>query len=303
MQNPISLARMIEDSFEKYDQYPAVWYEGKEMTYEELGAYVKRFASALDKAGIKHDDVVAIMLPNIPEFLFALLGAQRVGSVVVPVNPAYKGRELIHIIQDSRAKMLVTLANFMPSINEIRPDLNDLEHIIVVTGKRELTYSDSDSAVFLQMVFEQKKFSNYDEIYHKVGNALVQAFKELGVAEAWYKHKGGIRIKGKKISGFTIMSIPNESIIILNAMCNLGKISLDQLFKVIFVPPEIKDKFIEPTTSIEEETGTKPTFEQFANILAERLEAELNISLKKDNRLLREETFGYDKVKRDFNSV
>ncbi len=303
MENPISLARMIEDSLEKYAQYPAVWYEGKEMTYEELGYYVKRFASALDKMGIKQNDVVAIMLPNIPEFLFALLGAQRIGAVVVPVNPAYKGRELIHILQDSKAKMLVTLSNFIPSINEIRPDLSNLKHIIVVTGKRELILSDPDSSVFLQMVFEKKKFSSFDEMYHEVGAALVQTFKENGVDEAWYKHKGGIRVKGKKISGFTIMSIPGEGIVILNAMCNLGKINLNEFFKVIFVPPEIKDKFIEPTTSIEDETGIKPTFEQFAGILSRCLVDELNIKLEEDNRLLREETFGYDKVKRDFNAI
>ena len=49
----------------------------------------RRFASALIKAGLRHGDVIALVLPNVPEFPVAFLGANAAGLTVTLMNPLY----------------------------------------------------------------------------------------------------------------------------------------------------------------------------------------------------------------------
>jgi len=48
-----------------------------------------RFASWLVSMGIGKGDVVAIYLPNSPQFAIAFFGALYAGAAVTPVNPVY----------------------------------------------------------------------------------------------------------------------------------------------------------------------------------------------------------------------
>ena len=61
---------------------------GRNYTYKQLRDHCKATAIRLQKQyGLKRGDVVAIALPNIPEFPIALLGAIEAGLVVTTVNP------------------------------------------------------------------------------------------------------------------------------------------------------------------------------------------------------------------------
>jgi acyl-CoA synthetase (AMP-forming)/AMP-acid ligase II len=69
---------------------------GRKYTYAESRAIAHRFAASLRKAGFKRGDVVAVMLPNIPEFPLVLLGAIEAGVVVTTVNSAFTLGMLSH---------------------------------------------------------------------------------------------------------------------------------------------------------------------------------------------------------------
>lgn len=62
---------------------------GRKYTYAESRAIAHRFAASLCKAGFKHGDVIAVVLPNIPEFPLVLFGALEGGMVVTTVNPVF----------------------------------------------------------------------------------------------------------------------------------------------------------------------------------------------------------------------
>lgn len=62
---------------------------GRKYTYAESRAIARRFAVSLRKAGFKHGDVIAVVLPNIPEYLHVLFGAIEAGMVVTTVNPGF----------------------------------------------------------------------------------------------------------------------------------------------------------------------------------------------------------------------
>ncbi len=61
----------------------------RDVTYREFDAELARFANVLKARGIGPGDVVAGMLPRIPELLVAVLGTWRVGAVYQPLFTAF----------------------------------------------------------------------------------------------------------------------------------------------------------------------------------------------------------------------
>ena len=63
-------------------------------------------AGALAAWGIEPGDRVAVMMPNVPEFVSVWFGIVRAGAVEVPVHSAYRGPLLEHILGESGARIL-----------------------------------------------------------------------------------------------------------------------------------------------------------------------------------------------------
>ena len=81
---------------------------GRTLTYGELAAAVDRVAGGLAARGVARGDVIALHLPNLPEFPIALHGALRAGAVVTTVSPLFTARELGDQMRRSRARLIVT---------------------------------------------------------------------------------------------------------------------------------------------------------------------------------------------------
>lgn len=93
---------------------PAIFWQGDEeseslsLTYQELHAAVCRFANALKSRGIKKGDRVCIYLPMIPELAIAMLACARIGAIHSIVFGGFSAEAIIHRINDSDCKMLIT---------------------------------------------------------------------------------------------------------------------------------------------------------------------------------------------------
>ncbi|KAJ8719768.1 hypothetical protein PYW08_011943 [Mythimna loreyi] len=82
----------------------------KNYTYAQLEKNTSAFAtSLLKKFGLKPGDVVAVMLPNCPEFPVVAFGCLQAGCVLTTVNPIYKEFELTHQCTITEPKVIVTL--------------------------------------------------------------------------------------------------------------------------------------------------------------------------------------------------
>ncbi|MBW2038356.1 MAG: AMP-binding protein [Deltaproteobacteria bacterium] len=289
----MNLGRLLEERAKEYPKKAALLYEGKAISFEELNKNVNRLANGLKGLGIEGGDRVALMLPNTPEFVYSFFACQKLGAIAVPFNTMHKGGEILYILKDCAAKAIITLNSAVPLINEIRPELPHLQYIIT-TGERNLTFADPESTLFLQGVLSKGIFKDLDDAYRKIGDALVQGLWELGLKEIWYKHRGSLRIGGRKLAGFYFSEI--EGLYILNIICFLAPFDPSDFFSVIWVPPEVKDKVLEPLTSIQEELGRRPTDEEFREAILGALEKGFGIKLK-EGTFTRDERFGYEKHK------
>jgi len=81
---------------------------GRTFSYIESYNMTRKFASALVKFGAMPGDVLAIILPNQPEFVFAFLGAPLVGVTVTTISPNFTHFEIEHQIANSGATWVVT---------------------------------------------------------------------------------------------------------------------------------------------------------------------------------------------------
>jgi long-chain acyl-CoA synthetase len=271
----------------------AVFFEGREITYGDVAVNTGRVANGLRKLGLRKGDRVAIMLPNIPEFIYSFFGIQRIGAVAVPFNTMYKGGEVSHILRDSGARAVIALANFAPLINEILPDLPDLEHVIL-TGERNVIFADPDATVFVQLVADRETFGEPDEAYRRIGEVLLATLTSLGVEDAWYKHRGSVRVGGKKLAGFLIQEV--EELYVASILIFVEALRIEEFISVIWVPQEIKDKVMEPTVSVAEATGRRPAWEEIRDAVTQQFESAFGIRLA-PGPLERDELFGYEKLR------
>ncbi|CAG4953294.1 unnamed protein product [Colias eurytheme] len=83
----------------------------KTYTFAELWKYTAVFATSLrKKLGLQANDVVAVMLPNCPEFPVVAFGSLQAGCVVTTINPIYKEMEIGHQVATTNPKVVVTIS-------------------------------------------------------------------------------------------------------------------------------------------------------------------------------------------------
>ncbi len=287
----VGLGEMLEEMSRRYKRRDAIVFEGRHVPYSELNENANRVAGGLEALGIGPGDRVALMLPNIPEFAYTFFGIQKLGAVAVPFNTMYKGREISFILKDSGAKAIVCLTNFANLINEIKDECPDLEHVIV-TGQRTLVFVDPDATVNVQLVAEKGNFEGGESVFHQMGEILVNTFHAAGVKDAWYKHQGAVRANGRKLATILVSEI--ENLYVVNVIAFLKDMDVDPLFKVLWVPPEIKDKAVEPSTSVESESGTVLTVQTFRDLLTAEFSRVMDITFE-EGQLTRDEQMAYEK--------
>ena len=85
----------------------AVFDDGTRWSFADALAAVRATAAGLQTLGVAQGDPVLIMLPNGALGLRAMFAANYIGAVMVPVNPAYRGTLLEHVIADSGATVAI----------------------------------------------------------------------------------------------------------------------------------------------------------------------------------------------------
>jgi len=150
----MTLNEALDQAIEFYPDREAIVSGDRRITYGQLGQQVTQLASGLKGLGIRRGDKVGLIVPNRPEFVSGLFAVFRMGAVVVPINPQLPPREMQHVLSDSEAAAVITLDkvsghNLAYMIAELRPELPDLRHLIVLGEERpsdSLTLEDVLSA-------------------------------------------------------------------------------------------------------------------------------------------------------------
>lgn len=104
----------------------------KKYTYEEIDLLSDAMALMLVDDGLKKGDVVAVQLPNTPQYVITLLGVLKAGGILTPMNPLYTSTEIAYQIKNSNAKYFVTLDLFFERYREIEREV-DMRRVYVTS--------------------------------------------------------------------------------------------------------------------------------------------------------------------------
>ena len=109
-------------------------------TFRQFHSRLTRFGNALRGLGLRRGDRVALLIPDIREYLEADYGTMAAGFVRVPLDPRVTRRELIALLQHAGARALVTHSSFAQITERLAQDAADLEFVITVGSSGGLNY-------------------------------------------------------------------------------------------------------------------------------------------------------------------
>ena len=106
------LHKFLEAAADNVPKRTATVFYGSKLTYQQLEWQANQLAHALHGLGVRPGDRVMVVLPNMPQMIVAYYATLKIGGVVVLPNPDANGPQIIRQIQETGAKVLITLREF-----------------------------------------------------------------------------------------------------------------------------------------------------------------------------------------------
>ncbi len=141
---PASTLELLQRSAARFGDRPALTFipegtadqQGITYSYKDLLANIIKTANGFSALGLKGDEVVSMLLPNLPQNHFTLWGGEAAG-IVNPINPMLEPDHIAGILNAANTKLLVALAPFpgtdiWDKVEQIKPLVPSLEKVLYV---------------------------------------------------------------------------------------------------------------------------------------------------------------------------
>jgi acyl-CoA synthetase (AMP-forming)/AMP-acid ligase II len=125
-----TLRAILEDAARRFGARTAVIEGGAQRTYEELAARVSARARQWRHLGVGPGERVAVLDWNSGAFLESTFAAAAIGAVLSPLNHRLAVPELVEILGDSGARLLLASRSFEPLVDALRERGTPLEHVL-----------------------------------------------------------------------------------------------------------------------------------------------------------------------------
>ncbi|TDP73253.1 long-chain-fatty-acid--CoA ligase [Roseateles toxinivorans] len=127
-----SLVELLEEAFRKYAARDAAACMDKRLSFGQIDEMSQALGAWLQSKGLAKGTRVALMMPNVLQYMVAIAAVLRAGYVVVNVNPLYTARELQHQLKDSGAEAIIVLENFARTLEEVIQQ-TPVRHVVVAS--------------------------------------------------------------------------------------------------------------------------------------------------------------------------
>jgi long-chain acyl-CoA synthetase len=114
-----SLVELLDKAFKDHARRDMAAFMGVHMSFAQVDEMSRALAGWFQSLGLAKGARVALMMPNVPQYVVAIAAVLRAGYVVVNVNPLYTPRELEHQLKDSGAEAILILENFAVTLQEV----------------------------------------------------------------------------------------------------------------------------------------------------------------------------------------
>ncbi|MFX0008036.1 MAG: long-chain fatty acid--CoA ligase [Promethearchaeota archaeon] len=126
----MNIYKFLDNSTNEFGSRTAIWFMKNKISYKKLKDIAERLATALVNLGLKKGQVVALMIPNFPQFIIGYYGILKAGGIVTACSVLHTEHELAYQLNDSGAEIIIAWDNQIEKINKIK-ERTRLRHIIV----------------------------------------------------------------------------------------------------------------------------------------------------------------------------
>jgi crotonobetaine/carnitine-CoA ligase len=133
---PADLGTLLEQRATETGERPfVVMADDVRLTFAEFNERVNNLAHGLADAGVAQGDMVAVMLDNSLEFLLSSYALKKLGAVEVAINTAFRGPGLVHVVNLTEVRLLITEDKFVEPIAAVLPELARLRMVVLVDAE------------------------------------------------------------------------------------------------------------------------------------------------------------------------
>jgi fatty-acyl-CoA synthase len=131
-----TIYHLVSDTADQFPDRDALVVGDERLTYHQLMQRLDGLAAGLQRLGLQKGDRLGVILPACVESVYTLIAPAKIGLVIVPMNPLLRAHEVRHILADSGAVALITVAkmfghDYLNMIETIWPKLPALRHVVV----------------------------------------------------------------------------------------------------------------------------------------------------------------------------
>lgn len=127
-------ALLLERNAERFRDRPALLFESERYTWGEVNEHANRWARLFLARGVARGEVVALVMDNRPEYVFALLALSKLRAVAACVNTHVRGPALAHAVRIARPQLLVLGSEHAGSLEDVRSVLPG-RHVLLHTDR------------------------------------------------------------------------------------------------------------------------------------------------------------------------
>lgn len=154
----------------------AMTYFGNEITYKEMKDYINLYANKLLSYGLKQGDRISLILPNIPEIVYYIYAAWKIGVIVNLIEPRFNESGIADMIEKCNSKLVITTGETYKTKIKSIIDKIDIEKLVIVNptasfglynirnvlAKMKCTYDDFVLKLFDETFKQDKAVLNKD---------------------------------------------------------------------------------------------------------------------------------------------
>ncbi len=125
--SPWTMTRLLEERARSGPSDLGVAYLDRRYGWKEVDEEANRWAHVFFDEGIRPGDVVALMLDNRPEYLFAVHGLDKIGASAALINTNLTGQPLVHAVKIGGARKVLTGDEHAATVEAVRGELEGLD--------------------------------------------------------------------------------------------------------------------------------------------------------------------------------
>jgi acyl-CoA synthetase (AMP-forming)/AMP-acid ligase II len=158
----------------------ALQYGPHKLTWRKLDSRIRRAATGLRAAMVRPGDRIAVLSPNHPACIEALFAAALTGTTAVLVNWWLPEQEIAEILRTGEIKVLFVAAELTELLERIRPQLDDLDSVVVIGRPTGDPYATDDYELWLELHETGEGMYEAAQFHPSVDDPVLQVQEEDG---------------------------------------------------------------------------------------------------------------------------